>query len=211
MFFIIVSFQKFGALGLNRTDSHGLQNRWFTTNRQGQNWWRWLESSQRSFPYEGTALDHYATSPLVRVLSYLFKGTFQPSLHPSDSPQVSHQRRRIHAKMSTTTIVWLLVRHFVLQTLTNGSGGRDRTYDRRINSALPYRLATPEQMLPLCGGNYRASSTWTSEQHLVPTTHHHALLPPASRPERILALPAPFSPNGKVLWLSHHFSTCGPH
>ena len=25
-----------GALGLNRTDSHGLQNRWFTINRQGR-------------------------------------------------------------------------------------------------------------------------------------------------------------------------------
>jgi hypothetical protein len=29
----------------------------------------------------------------VRVLSYLFKDTFQSSLHPLDSPQVSHQRR----------------------------------------------------------------------------------------------------------------------
>jgi hypothetical protein len=106
---------KIGALGLNRTDSHGLQNRWFTTNRQGQNWWRWLESSQRSSPYEGAALDHYATSPLVRVLSYLFKDTFQSPLHPSDSPQVSHQRRRIHAKVGITMIVWLLVRHFALR------------------------------------------------------------------------------------------------
>jgi hypothetical protein len=34
----------------------------------GKIWWRWKDSSLRSFPYEGTALDHYATSPLVRIL-----------------------------------------------------------------------------------------------------------------------------------------------
>ena len=30
-----------------------------------------------------------------------------------------------------------------------GSRGRDRTYDRRINSALPYRLATLECLVPV--------------------------------------------------------------
>lgn len=43
----------FGAPGLNRTDSHGLQNRWFAINRQGR---IWGDSGFQSLSTEFTAL-----------------------------------------------------------------------------------------------------------------------------------------------------------